>query len=73
MAMGDECRVDLVTGRSIHHVKGSAEKVRDVLVQQRGPLVPIPTEPPTWVNPAHIVVVEDTDPDAEAGTKGTHG
>jgi hypothetical protein len=61
--MADECRIDLVTGKTIHHVKASAFHIADAL---RGGerLVKIPTEPPIWLNPAHIVTIQDTDPDS---------
>jgi hypothetical protein len=26
--------------------------------------VRVPTDPPIWLNPAHIVMIQDTDPDS---------
>jgi|tagenome__1003787_1003787.scaffolds.fasta_scaffold18791392_2 hypothetical protein len=65
MALGDESRIDLVTGKTIHKVKASADRVREAVVQGGGaPLVRIPTDPPMWLNPAHIVTIQDTDPNS---------
>ena len=64
MAMGDECRIDLVTGKTLHNVKVSADRMREAVVQGGGgPLVRVPTDPPIWLNPAHIVTIQNTDPD----------
>jgi hypothetical protein len=64
MATGDECRIDLVTGKTLHNVKSSADEIIASIAQSNYLLVRIPTDPPTWLNPAHIVTIQDTDPDS---------
>jgi hypothetical protein len=73
MAMGDECRIDLVTGKTITGVRGSAEQLRQAIYQSGGSLllrVPTDGDGAIWVNPAHIVVVQDTDPGDVAAASG---
>ena len=74
MAMGDECRIDLLTGKTITGVKGSAEQLREAIYQAGGSLllrVQTDDEGAVWVNPAHIVMVQDTDPDDGGAAVGS--
>ena len=64
MAMGDECRIDLVTGKTLHNVRSSADGIIAAIARSNNLLVRIPTDPPTWLNPAHIVTIQETDPDS---------